>query len=196
MKLGLLALQVVTLLAISLGAGAGYAYYRQLALFPDLQQIDAENEAHKRWMAQTGVTLDELREHYESGGLVIDARPPEEFTDGHLAAPWIMNVHAEAFAAGEGVDRVLPYVGMPIILYCSSLTCESAKVLWHAMQRWGFGEEVRVYHEGYKGMIEAGLPTAMGPDPGIFDDPNLMGFEEFPPEELPDPLTPDSAGGP
>ena len=95
---------------------------------------------------------------------MIDARPRDQFEEGHLDAPVIMNVPADEAADGYHYERVTAYQGPPVVLYCASEACESAKILWLALQSWGFSSEVRVYHPGWEGILEHGLPTIDGPD--------------------------------
>lgn len=154
--------RIAVLVLVSAGVGVGYARYLGLPLLPDVQQLEAQRSEHEQWIEATAISLDEFIEHYQMGWLVIDARPREMFEEGHLDAPLIMNIPADE--ADYHIERVLPYRGQPIVLYCSSETCDSAETLWHALAAWGFSYEVRVFHPGWRGIEAAGLPTIRGPD--------------------------------
>ncbi|MFH1746242.1 MAG: rhodanese-like domain-containing protein [Planctomycetota bacterium] len=152
--------RLTILVVLSAAAGIGYARYRGMPLFPDSE----ERAEHERWMARTAISLEEFIDHYEMGGLVIDARPREVFEEGHLDAILVMNIPADEAADGFQIDRVLSYLGEQVVMYCASETCESVELLWRVLQPYGFGEEMRIYHPGWSGIEEAGLPTIDGPD--------------------------------
>ncbi len=135
---------------------------KPLTFVADTDQVRREQEEHQRWVAQTAIGEMDFIRHCEAAGLVIDARPAEEFAEGHLDALVLMNVPAES--ASEHFERVASFLGQPVVLYCASDACDSAETLWRLMQAWGFGPEVRIFHPGWEGIVEAGLPTATGPD--------------------------------
>jgi len=161
--MALSALRLLLLLCASAALGLGYARYRGLPLIPDLQALAQEQDARALWVQQTAIELEEFRQHYETGGLVIDARPGDAFEKSHLDALSIMNIPADEAADGYHIDRVLPYQGQPIVLYCASADCESAEILWNVLVQYGF-YDVRVYHPGFEGIEKEGLPTVAGPD--------------------------------
>jgi len=155
--------RLAILILACVAAGLGYARFRGLPLAPDVRQIQHQQGERQAWTARTAISLEEFVRHYETGGLVIDARHRDLFVQGHLNAPSIMNIPADE--ADYHVERVLPYQGGVIVLYCSSETCEDAERLWNVLKNYGFGDEVRVYHPGWEGIQAAKLPTATGPDP-------------------------------
>ena len=162
------AIRICVLVVLSAAVGVGYARYRQLPLIPNVQKIEEQTVKRVGWLEETQISLDEFVQHYEMGGLVLDARPRELFEEGHLDAPLIMNVPADEAADGYQIDRVMPYRGQRIVIYCSSETCDSAEMLWNALRAWGFAYEVRVFHAGWTGIEAAGLPATAGPD--LFQD--------------------------
>lgn len=157
--------RILAILLFSTGVGLGYALSRGEPLVPNLERIQQRQTERERWIAETSISLEELIAHYEVGSLVLDARYRESFEDGHLDAPLIMNIPAGEAESGYHYERVSPYIGLPVVVYCSSDTCEDAEQLWQVLQSWGFSHEVRVFHPGWAGMVEAGLPMATGPDP-------------------------------
>jgi len=159
--------RILVLLAGATLIGVGYGRYRQIPLVPDVQQIKEERDQRAIWVQQTGIDLADFVRHYQAGRLVIDARAPEAFEEGHLDAPLIMNIPAEA--AHDCLHRALSFIGTPIVIYCSSADCESAQELWDDMRSWAFPPEtLRVFHPGWIGIQEAKLPIARGPD--MFQD--------------------------
>jgi rhodanese-related sulfurtransferase len=156
--------RVAAILAAAFAAGLTNGRLRGVALVPDVRQILEQRRQHQSWREQTAIDLEAFRQHFEVGFLVIDARPREQFEQGHLDAPMVMNIPAEEAADGFHIERVLPYLGQPIVIYCASEACDSAETLWRVLRAWGFGSEVRVYHPGWEGMVAAGLPVARGPD--------------------------------
>jgi hypothetical protein len=160
-------MRVLVVLVAATAIGVGYGHYRRVPLMPDVQQIEQQRDEHEIWRQQTGISLEDFVQHYRAGKLVIDARARELFEEGHLDAPLIMNVPAEE--ADQYLERALPFVGTPIVLYCASDDCESAETLWNAMRSWAFPmDTVRVYHAGWAGIVAAKLPTTCGPD--MFQD--------------------------
>ena len=158
--------RMVVLVLISVAVGVGYARYHGLPLSE--QEIEIVQDEHERWLEETAIELEEFVHHYELGELVIDARPREEFEQGHLDAPLIMSVPADEAADGYHIDRIDGFQSQPIVLYCASEDCDTSEMLWRALQRWGFSYEVRVYHPGWNGIEAAGLPTVAGLD--LFED--------------------------
>ncbi|MGD8450232.1 MAG: rhodanese-like domain-containing protein [Phycisphaerae bacterium] len=160
-----MAVRVLLIVLFSASVGLGLAWSQGRPLVPNLQQIEQEQTEHERWLAETGISLKELIAHYEVGSLVIDARSREAFEEGHLNAPLVMNIPAGEAQDGYHYDRVSAYIGLPVVVYCSSDLCEDAEDLWNVLQSWGFSHEVRVFHAGWAGMVAAGLPATTGPDP-------------------------------
>lgn len=158
------AVRLTVILGLAFAAGFANGRLRGVPVIPDVQKILEQRRQHASWREQTAIDLEGFRRHFEMGFLVIDARPREQFEQGHLDAPLVMNIPAEEAADGFHIDRVMPYLGQPIVIYCASETCDSAEILWKALRAWGFGSELRVFHPGWEGIVAAGLPTARGPD--------------------------------
>ncbi|HWL92102.1 MAG TPA: rhodanese-like domain-containing protein [Phycisphaerae bacterium] len=78
--------------------------------------------------------------------LIIDARGPEQFAEGHVRGA--INVPAgemEDYAASklQNVDR-----SQPIVLYCSSQTCHASEMVYEYLVGQGF-TNMRVYSPGW-----------------------------------------------
>ncbi len=157
-----LVLRVVLMLAVSAAVGVGHARYRGLPLLPDLEKLREQEDEHAVWARQTAIDLAAFKQHYEMGWLVLDARAREMFEEGHLNAPLIMNIPADE--ADYHINRVLPYRGQPIVIYCSSEKCDTARILWNTLMECGFLHDVYVFHPGWVGIEAAGLPRGSGPD--------------------------------
>ncbi len=121
---------------------------------PSDQAVEAERYG-------TPIELDAFREHYETGNLVIDARPASEFVKGHLDAPLIMNVPADEFHAH--LQTLEGFRGMPIAIYCTSLECDLAEELYYELEKLGY-TDMSIYRPGWQdGILEHGLPTTTAP---------------------------------
>ncbi len=162
--------RLLLLVLIAAGVGIAFARYRGLPFKPDPARIDTGNTranppSQEAWVKATAIDLASFRQHFESGSLVIDARSPEEFEKGHLNAALVINVPGDADDVNVVVNRrLLGCTGQPIVLYCSSGTCDASQNLWNVLQGFGFGPEVRIYHPGWEQMEKDGLPVATGPD--------------------------------
>jgi len=155
-------LRAVVILAVSVGAGLGYARYNNFLFFPD----PVAEDAHKKWIEETRITLEDLLAFNDAGGTIIDARPRELYEEGHLDGPMVINIPANEVMDSYHDDRVMQYYGLELVIYCASTECEDAETLWHSLVGpFAFPPEtIRVYHEGWRGIQEAGVPTATGPD--------------------------------
>ena len=102
------------------------------------------------------ITRDELRGLLDAGeGIVlIEALPDKYYRDGHL--PGALNLpHDEVDARAPAL---LPDNSAPIVVYCASALCRNSGIAAERLTALGYGN-VRDYHEGKQGWIEAGLPT-------------------------------------
>ena len=170
------AARILVIMLVATAAGLGYARYDrnqhddpakpEVPLIPGQDDLEKARQEHKRWVEQTGIGLDEFVQHYESGGVVFDARPAILFEDGHLDAPLVLSIPADEAAEGGCDDRIAAFRGCGVVIYCASESCEDAETLWHFLISFGFpAEELHVYHPGMSGIEQSGLPIATGPDP-------------------------------
>ena len=154
------------LVIIGVAAGAGYIRARNLPWIPDVEAIKQREDLDKWLRENRGLTLQGFLERIEQGWLVIDARPADAFAKGHLQTdsyPPVLNVPPEEI--DQHVERLThPDVyGLPLVLYRTSETCEYAEELYTKLEAIGF-VEIWIYFPGWEGIVEAGLPTATGPD--------------------------------
>ena len=206
-------IRLAMLLGASAVAGALNAAYQGVPWVPDLGALEAKRqrqaelskkypglaaEVERRWdefHKERAVSLEELRGVLEAGGVVlIDARPASEFERGHLRydhEPPTLNVEPDTVDANLG--RLMPLMGQPIILYCTSDTCELAAELYILLEQNGFSE-MRIFVPGWAGIEKAGLPTEAGSDgwQGFAPDPSEAGEET--PSDAPAESEPTEAG--
>jgi hypothetical protein len=159
------------LLVLAIAAGAGYIRARALPWVPDVEAITELNEKHAWIRANTGVTLEQFQDLIDQGAVVIDARSAEDFEQGHLETggyPPVLNVPPEEIH--QQIDRLMQLQGYPLVIYCTSSTCEFGDDLYIELERYGFFD-IRIYFPGWEAITELGLPTATGPDTWTgFDD--------------------------
>lgn len=105
------------------------------------------------------VLLDELRTLQADGALIVDARSPELYAEGHIdgAVPLpLVDIDPllPAFLASVPKERV-------IVTYCSGFGCPDSFDLGMRLLQEGF-LDVRVFEGGYPEWRDAGLPVAEG----------------------------------
>ena len=107
----------------------------------------------------TPVLIGDVQQVLASGGLVVDARNPELFAQGHIAGAVLLPL--------ADIDAVLPdFLGriprdQVIITYCSGFGCPDSFDLGVRLIESGF-RDVRVFEGGYPEWRDAGLPVAGG----------------------------------
>lgn len=144
----------------SVAAGLGTAAWHKFPLFPDKQRLQETRTCAQQARADAGIELAEFQTHFTNGFLVIDARPFEEFEKGHLAAADIVNVPPGELHSAMNV--LSGREGEPIVLYCSSLTCDMAEELYCEMQRAGF-LNMKIFFPGWQdGILKHSLPVTSG----------------------------------
>src|SRR5262245_24377508 len=163
----LLRILVVVAVASTIGIFAG-TQARGIRLFPDLQA----HREHEEWKKEVAIELDEFRPNLESAGcVVVDARSPEDFSRGRLRAAMILNLPPESITMD--VAERLRRTGLPIVIYCSSASCDAAEECFHAIAEFESISDMRIYHPGWLGLekhpelIDAGPP----PDRAWFENP-------------------------
>lgn len=180
-------IRILVILAVAVGAGLIRA--KNLPWAPDLRALQAQQELHKSLRETVGVSLEEMIELIDQGAVVIDARSRQAYEEGHLllrCEPPVLNVPAEEIDAH--VARLMDLMGLPVVLYCTSYSCDYAEDLYVALERFGF-TDIRIYFPGWEGIVTAGLETTTGPDTWTgfhdetagdegADDPNEPGESE------------------
>jgi rhodanese-related sulfurtransferase len=101
------------------------------------------------------VGLAELLRHLDQGtAVLVDARPPEDFADGH--APGALSIPAEPH--GRYLSRVYDLLSPDeiILVYCKSPGCPAAKDLAEVLVANGFSpQRVLVFEPGWEALREA-----------------------------------------
>lgn len=109
------------------------------------------------------IHLDKTKELYDRGGLVIlDAREPEEFAEGHI--------RGAQSAPGDAVGGDLKWLERmsqetrPILVYCGGGDCELSINLGFELTQAGH-HRVLVFKEGFSAWKDAGYPVLEGTAP-------------------------------
>jgi rhodanese-related sulfurtransferase len=92
-----------------------------------------------------------------NAALVVDARDPEAFAEGHI--PGAISVPYEDAARDPTPLGKLP-PGRPIIVYCGGGSCESSRLLAEMLVRDFNRRKVLVYEGGFPEWAAAGKPVA------------------------------------
>ena len=105
------------------------------------------------------ISLERMRGIVESGGLVIDARTPGEYEDGHIPSAVLFDYYEMA----RYLDDVLPLIvpGEEVVLYCTGPTCEDSELLARELYTMGY-TNLLVFSGGFEEWVSAGLPVETG----------------------------------
>jgi rhodanese-related sulfurtransferase len=89
--------------------------------------------------------------------ILVEALPEKYYRDWHLpGARHMPHDQARALAA-----RVLPDRAAPVVVYCSSATCQNSHIAARVLEQMGYSD-VSVYAGGKQDWDEAGLPVERG----------------------------------
>lgn len=181
-------LRVMAILGLSAAAAGIYIETRHADLnwIPD---PDSDIRVDPTRLQAIAISADEVLARIQAeldGGepvAIIDARSPESFAAGHIAAATIFNIPGDA--AEAHLEKLELLRGSDSILYCNSLTCDLSEQLYNFMQELGF-EDMRIYTEGWDGWEQTGYPTDDGPelffgaplDAGLGDDDQMYGEDD------------------
>ncbi len=106
------------------------------------------------------VSLQTLKEKFEQPGVVIlDARSPEEFAEGHI--PGAKNFPYYEFAEKASVVLKDIPCDQGIIVYCEGLECSTAEDLAFLLRENGYAQ-VKVFGGGWEEWRENGMPVKRG----------------------------------
>jgi rhodanese-related sulfurtransferase len=150
-------LSVIVMAAVAVALISNHFRAAPLPLVGDWSQDARLISPSGRRMA---ISLDEAKNLHQSGGAVfLDARPLEDFTQGHIqgaiSLPW-----------QEAEQRVMDITAdlasdAAIITYCDGDTCDLSRDLALFLENLGFSN-VRVLVNGWTLWRDAGLPVAAG----------------------------------
>ncbi len=90
----------------------------------------------------------------EQRGLVIDARAPEQFAEGHI--PGAVNCHVYELEIFLPPLLERASLELPVMIYCAGEDCEDSRFLAQTMQELGFSL-LYVFEGGISGWQEAGF---------------------------------------
>jgi rhodanese-related sulfurtransferase len=104
---------------------------------------------------KTRITRDELRRRLDDSTptVLLEALPEKYYLEGHIPGAVQLNyenVRSEA-------PRLVPNKNATIVIYCASATCRNSHIAANQFDALGYSD-VRVYAEGKKDWLEAGLP--------------------------------------
>lgn len=112
----------------------------------------SHNANDNRWATEFryDITLEELRDHVQNNtAVIIDAREPDDFAEGHLAGAFNVPVQQkESYMARSFRD--LP-TDQFIIIYCGGPQCEAGDTVYDYATSQGFSN-VRVYRPGWQSL--------------------------------------------
>ena len=106
------------------------------------------------------ISLQALKEKLEQSGIIIlDARSPDEFAEGHI--PGAKNLPYYEFSEKASVVlRDIPR-DREIITYCEGLECSNAEDLAFLLKENGYAQ-VKVFEGGWEEWRENGMPVKRG----------------------------------
>ncbi len=132
--------------------------FRKIA---DVPVVEEHNDTGTEGIRVIG--LERMREIVESGGMVIDARTPGEYEDGHIQSAVLLDY----YEMPRYLDGVLSLIepDSEIALYCTGPACEDSELLARELYAMGY-TNLLVFKGGYDEWIAAGLPVEMG-SPGM-----------------------------
>jgi rhodanese-related sulfurtransferase len=110
-----------------------------------------------------GVSTEEMLRMIQEGlTVVIDARGPSEYENGHL--PGAINIPYEKLP--EMLDKLQTEapIGVPVVCYCRGPLCDLSDSLADELRFMGY-QNVQVYKGGWEHWTEAGHETVEGTSP-------------------------------
>lgn len=110
------------------------------------------------------ITLEEFERVVAAGtAIVIDARRPDEYAQGHVTGAG--NFHVEAVETD--VSLITSQIDMmaDVVLYCAGKKCEDSGRLYDILTKLLGYPNVRLFRGGIEAWEEAGLPIEKGPSP-------------------------------
>ena len=125
------------------------------------------------------VGLDAARMFFnEQRGLVVDARSPEQFAEGHI--PEAVNCFVYDLETFLPPLLEIARMEQPMLLYCAGEDCEDSRFLAQTLQEMGF-RYLYVFEGGLAGWTAAGLTVETGysTDAGVGEGLSLKKLLDF-----------------
>jgi rhodanese-related sulfurtransferase len=105
------------------------------------------------------IGLAAFKQYYDAGAVVVvDARDPEEFGDGHIRGA--INLPYDVVATDPARLEAFDPRGKPIVTYCGGGTCEQSLSLAEELIHGGGHRRVLVFMDGFPVWRDAGYPVA------------------------------------
>jgi rhodanese-related sulfurtransferase len=143
--------QAVTILFISLLLGMGVNSFSRNGINPFRHPVASATTI----TAIRQVSLEEAQQIVGSGIPILDARPKEDFTEGHITGA----ISLPYYDMGSYLDQTLPFFSTSqlIMIYCSEASCADAELLARKISALGY-TRLLVFKGGFKAWTVAGLP--------------------------------------
>ena len=108
-----------------------------------------------------GMTSGQLRDALESQqAAVIDARPVDQYTEGHL--PGAVSLPFQAFSGGKTPDVIAMLdPAQTYVVYCEGGDCHASHLVASMLKEYGF-DNVALFERGYPAWVEAGFEVETG----------------------------------
>ncbi len=154
------ALRVMTLLLVStaLAVGVNLARSDEHRL-PWILDRDGTGRYTKHQL-----TLDQARTRFEQGVIFLDARPLDQYVEGHI--PGAHHFHAEEVL--DQAETIMNHIGFEetVIIYCDGGNCGDSDTAYQGMQRIGY-DHLYVFKGGWEewSRPEHGLEVEQGAPP-------------------------------
>lgn len=124
--------------------------------------VPSAGGAHSPTHGNAEVGLEEAGRLADAGALLVDARPPDQYADGHI--PGALSVPAEAVSGRLEAARALCEGRDRVVVYCRGLDCDEAHLLARELRESGV-EGVCVFAGGIEEWRAAGRPVTRGGRP-------------------------------
>ncbi len=154
-------LEAVVILALGALIGLSFNVSLVMRVLAGRAEAPAIRQAAEAPAYPAPAMLEEVRELAAKGGAVlVDARIPELFADGHIAG-------ARSLPLAEVEERLPPFRSeVPpdalIVTYCGGYGCPDSFDLAVLLLQEGY-RDVRVFEGGFPEWRDAGLPVKEGP---------------------------------
>jgi rhodanese-related sulfurtransferase len=105
---------------------------------------------------KTRITREELRARLDAGTptLLFEALPEKYYREGHLPSA----VPIDYENVRNTATALVPDKSATVVVYCAGATCRNSDIAANQFDALGY-KDVRVYVEGKKDWMDAGLPV-------------------------------------
>lgn len=124
--------------------------------------VPSSGGVHSPTYGNVEIGLDEAERLIAGGALLLDARPPEQYAEGHI--PGAVSLPEEAVSERPEAALGLCEGAERVVVYCRGIDCDEAHLLARTLREAGV-EGVRVFAGGIEEWKAAGRPVAKGGRP-------------------------------